>query len=125
MGNTDISSIGDGTVTGAIDTVNTGLNGVRLVPFTKIVTLPAGTAGSPSTTQASLAEFIPSGWIIKTIIAQLGAYYLPYVVSTANTNIPLTWIEFVYNNTGIITIKNSATGWTNYELRGVIFLVRA
>lgn len=120
------------TVQGAIDEnaseiadVKSGLNGVRLVPFTKKVTLPAGTAGNPTTTQASLAEFIPSGWVIKTIIAQLGAYYLPYIVVGGGTNVALTWIEFVYNNTGIITIKNSATGWTDYELRGVLLLVRA
>jgi len=101
------------------------LNGVRLVPFTKKVTLPAGTVGNPTTTQVSLAEFIPSGWTIKTIIAQLGVYLLPYVGTFGNNNSPLTWIEFVYNNSGLITIKNSATDWTNYELIGVLLLVRA
>ena len=49
MGNTDISSIGDGTVTGAVSSLSVGLNDFKLVRVSIKVTLPDGTTSSTNT----------------------------------------------------------------------------
>lgn len=68
MGNTDISTIGDGTVTGAIDDVKTGLTKRTTVNvnnvYTDDITIVLGLKAVPFTNgngSVSIADLLPSG----------------------------------------------------------------
>ena len=84
------------------------------------MSLPAGTSESPSTTVISFADVVPSGYTFLTFSAPLNSFALPYFYGISRT-----WIESVNYGNHTITIRNAATAWNNYTLRGVLFFMKS
>lgn len=107
LGTTNISSIGDGTVTGAISSLNSNFGGVAFKRLQKAVTIPAGSSAAPALVEIDLSDEI-SGSVMSVDI-WLGTLHLPY---TNSSGLVCTW---VYDATGKkIRIANAASEWSGY-----------
>lgn len=116
IGTTDISSIGDGTVTGAISDVNSKLVNVRCKRFRKKITLPKGSLSEQTTVTINFD--IPDGCYITDCIVKIGNYQLPYIMP-GDTNTIGTYVSYISRNT--VVIKNSVTAWENYDADFIIY----
>lgn len=90
-----------------IDALTTCLGGLKMVTMSKVVTISAGSAGSPTDVTVTFDE-APGAF--QGVMAYLGGYYLPYIgANGAYTSI--------YQTSGkTITIRNTAGNWNNYRL---------
>ena len=95
------------SVKAALDALNSNLNGVKIVLLQKTVSLPAGTLASPSETTIEFSD-APSRF--QGVIAYLNSFHLPYI----GMNGAMTWVSNVQGKT--VTIKNSASAWSDYGL---------
>lgn len=97
----------------AVNEVNGNLSGLRLIKITKTVTVPA--SGS---VDVDFSSSVPAGTTVFAISnIRLGNYVLPYISGSS-----FTWAEQINPSTKKLTIKNTATVWTNYELTFVLFV---
>lgn len=109
LGTTDISSIGDGTATGAI-----GLfNAYRVVYKSGVISLPSGTGGQTST-RIDISDVLPSGFSTYSAIVLLNTYPLPYVTGSG-----MTWVSALDNTH--LEIANTTTAWSNYNYYITLF----
>ena len=98
LGNTDISAIGDGTVTGGIDALNSNLNDVVTIIGATLNSLTVAANGYGNMSQ-DISSFIPNGYkCIGACFASSGsAWFIPVAVYLIGTSVQ-------------VYVKNTYTG---------------
>lgn len=111
VGNSDISAIGDGTVTGAVSSLYDRLYGIHFRYVTRQITIAAGSYTNPTFVTLDLSpELGDTGTIIAADV-YLGPNKLPYISNGAVRT-------QIYQVTGrsIILANTTSDAWTNYTL---------
>lgn len=114
LGTTDISSIGNGTVTGALSTLNGKLGNLNFAYVSKTVIIAAGSSNNPTFTDINFSD-ITGGKPVKFADIYLGNNHLPYFSPTG-----LMQTQIYQINGTTVKIANNTGAWTNYTLYAFI-----
>ena len=119
IGNKDISGIADGTLTGAVDMLNTNLANkyIKTRFVEKTVTIPAATNNFAVSFATELAD-IDSDDILTMIATNIGSFSLPYISVGEYTA-----VYSINKSTKTFNVNNTASAWTDYKFRALVFYV--
>ena len=120
MGNTDISDIGDGTVTGAIDTINTGLTTIN--GLFKTITVSSNTPRTIQTGAYATLLFLGFAQGIGGVaiaVKRTSSAVTAYDVTTGSS-FSSTYLKFEFVSSGVkVTSTNSSNSVFTVILGGL------
>ena len=107
IGSHDLTGINDGTVTGAIQTLNWNISQYKIAFKQGQITIGAGTSSSPTSQTISISDIRPSvDYTAFAAFLIIDTYPLPYMSSAGYTR-----ISAISNST--ITVSNAVTAWND------------